>query len=231
SGLGEAELIQLRRDLLAVAGSGSRLLRATSAMLRVMLSASLLEEQVAGTLPSSAAEARAALAAGLDANLESAALRAMAAASDRIGRLVALAPRLRTLSTRAGTVAADAALLSSANALERQLVLSRRFSPLGGGALLNFSGFLDRPLRDLDFYSGVYDAVVQIATRECEIQGPYKLDKRPAPVFRTDAPLALDPSAEETQRCLGHAVRATVEQLRLLRSPRASFVIAKLSRL
>src|SRR5205814_756432 len=106
AGLGGAELIQLRRDLLAGAGAGSRLVRATSAMLRVMLSGSLLEEEVAGTLPSSAAEARAALAAGLDANLESAALRAMAAASDRIGRLVALAPRLRTLPTRAGTVAA-----------------------------------------------------------------------------------------------------------------------------
>ena len=231
SGLGEGELIQLRRDLLAVAGSGSRLLRATSAMLRVLLSASLLEEQVAGMLPSSAAEARAALAAGLDENLESAALRTMAAASDRIGRLIKLAPRLRTLSTRAGTVTMDAALLSSANALERQLVLSRRFSPLGGGALLNFSGFLDRPLRDLDFYSGVYDAVVQIATHECEVQGPYPVGDRPAPVFRADAPLLLDPSVKETQRCLGQALRATVDELGLRRSSRAAFVIAKLSRL
>ena len=231
SGLGEEELIQLRRDLLVVAGSGSRLFRATSAMLRVLLSASLLEEEVAGTLPSSAAEARAALAGGLDRDLDAAPLRAMAAASDRIARLVALAPRLRTLSTRAATVAADAAQLSSTHAPERLLVLSRRFSPLGGGALLNFSGFLDRPLRDLDFYSGVYDALVQIATRECEVQGPYPVSDRPAPVFRTDAQLLLDPSAEETQRCLGHALRATVDELGLRRSARAAFVIAKLSRL
>src|SRR5262249_39511291 len=173
SGLAEAELIQLRRDLLTVAPSAGRLLRASGAMLRVLLLASLLEEEAQGTLPARAAEARAALAANLDPNLEGAALREMAGASDRIARLIALAPRLRRLSARASRVAADAAQLSSTNVLERQLVLSRRFSPLGGGALLNFSGFLDRPLRDLDFYSGVYDAIVQIAMHDCEVQGPY----------------------------------------------------------
>src|SRR5438477_10397180 len=231
SGLAEEELIQLRRDLLTVAGSGSRLFRATSAMLRVLLVASLLEEQVAGTLPSSAAAARAALAAGLDPNLEGAPLSEMAVASERISRLVALAHRLRILSMRATKIASDAAQLSAMNAPERQLVLSRRFSPLGGGALLNFSGFLDRPLRDLDFYSGVYDAIVQVATRECELQGPYPAGNRAAPVFRADAPLLLDASAEDTQRCLGHALRGVVEQLRLARSARAAFVIARLSRL
>jgi hypothetical protein len=110
-------------------------------------------------------------------------------------------------------------------------VLSRRFSPLGGGALLNFSGFVDRPLRDLDFYSGVYDAVVQIARRQCEVQGPYPDGGRPAPVFRADEPLLLDSSAEDTQRCLGMALRPVVEELWLPRSARASFVVARLSRL
>ncbi|TMD62642.1 MAG: hypothetical protein E6I84_16930 [Chloroflexi bacterium] len=221
----------MRRDLLAIAASGSRLFRATSAMLRVLLSASLLEEQAEGTLPATAAAARAVLAAGLDPSLEGAPVRQMAAASDRIARLVALAPRLRTLSNRAAKVAADAAQLSSTNVPERQLVLSRRFSPLGGGALLNFSGFLDRPLRDLDFYSGVYDAVVQIATRECEVQGPYPVENRPAAVFRMDAPLLLDESTLETQRCLGQALRTVVEELRLHQSARVAYVIAKLSRL
>src|SRR6266850_351123 len=231
SGLGEAELMKLRRDLLAVAGSGSRLLRASGAMLRVLLMASLLEEEAQGTLPTKAAEARTTIAAGLDPNLEGAALREMAGASDRIARLIALAPRLRTLSARAAKVAADAAQLSATNAPERNLLLSRRFSPLGGGALLNFSGFLDRPLRDLDFYSGVYDAVVQIATYECQVQGPYPAGSRPPAVFRADAPLVLDPSAEDSQRCLGRALQAVVEGLRLQRSPRAWFVIGKLSRL
>src|SRR5882724_5063945 len=228
SGLKEGELTELRRNLLTVAGSGTRLLRATSAGLRVMLLATLVEEQVEGTLPATAADARALLGAGRDPNLESAPLREMAAASDRVARLVALAPRLRTLSARAATVAADAAQLSASNAPERQLVLSRRFAPLGGGALLNFSGFLDRPLRELDFHSGVYDAVVQIASRLCNVQGPYAADGRAAPVFRTDAPLEVDPSAEETQRCLGEAVRGVFEQLRLGRSRRAAFVIAQL---
>ena len=200
-------------------------------MLRVLLSASLLEEQAEGTLPATAAAARAVLAAGLDPSLEGAPVRQMAAASDRIARLLALAPRLRTLSNRAAKVAADAAQLSSTNVPERQLVLSRRFSPLGGGALLNFSGFLDRPLRDLDFYSGVYDAVVQIATRECEVQGPYPVENRPAAVFRMDAPLLLDESTLETQRCLGQALRTVVEELRLHQSARVAYVIAKLSRL
>jgi hypothetical protein len=231
SGLGERELVQLRRNLLAVTGSAPRLIRATSAMLRVLLSASLLEEEVAGTLPSIAADARATLAAGLDPNLESGPLRAMAGASNRIAHLIALAPRLQALSPRAGNVAAAAAQLSSTDASERHLVLSRRFSPLGGGSLLNFSGFLDRPLRDLDFYSGVYDAVVQVATRACEVQGPYPAGDGPAPVFRVDAPLLLDASAEDTQRCLGRALRAVVDELGLRRSARAVFVIASLSRL
>ena len=231
SGLDERQLVELRRNLLAVTGSASRLVRATSAMLRVFLSASLLEEEVVGTLPAAAREARAALAAGLDPNLESAPLRAMAAASDRIARLIALEPRLRALLPRAADVAAAAAQLDSTDVPERQLVLSRRFSPLGGGALLNFSGFLDRPLRDLDFYSGVYDGVVQIATRTCEVRGPYPAGEAPAAVFRSDAPLLLDASAEDTQRCLGRALRSVVDELELRRSARAAFVITNLSRL
>ena len=231
SGLSEVELLQLQRDLLGLAGVGGRLLRATSSMLRVLLSASLLEEQVEGTLPVAAADARRELDAGGDPNFDSPPLRAMAAASDRIARLVALAPRLRNLSVRAASIASNAAQLSSAEGAERQLVLSRRFSPLGGGTLLNFSAFLDRPLRELDFYVGVYDAVVQFASRDCEIQGPYPMGERPAPIFRADAALELDRSAADTQRCLGQAVRSAVEALRLLRSARAAFVIARLARL
>ncbi|HWE24727.1 MAG TPA: hypothetical protein VG496_12395, partial [Myxococcales bacterium] len=231
SGLGQDALIQLRRDLLVVASSGDRLYRTTSAMLRVLLVGTLLEEEAEGTQPANAAAARARIAAGLDPALEGIPLRDMAAHSERVARLIALAPRLRLLSNRAAKIAADAAQLSSSNAPERQLVLSRRFSPLGGGALLNFSGFLDRPLRDLDFYSGVYDAVVQIASRDCELQGPYPLGNRTAPVFRMDAPLMVDASAVATQRCIGHALQAVVDELQVRRSPRAAFVIARLSRL
>ena len=231
SRLGERELIELRRDLLTVAGEGKRVLNGTSAMLRVLLIASLLEEETAGTLPARAADARAALAAAAEPDYEQPALREVAAASDRIARLVAFAPRLRSLSARASAIANEAAQLSSTDAPERRLLLSRRFSPLGGGALLNFSGFLDRPLRDVDFYAGVYDAIVQIATHDCEVQGPYPAGPRPPPAFRAAAPLEVDPSAEDTQRCLGFAARSVVEALSLARSPRATFVVANLARL
>jgi hypothetical protein len=41
----------------------------------------------------------------------------------------------------------------------------------------------------------------------------------------------VDPGAEDSQRCIGHALRAVVEALALRQSPRALFVVAKLSRL
>jgi predicted acylesterase/phospholipase RssA len=231
SDLDGRELVELRGHLLTAAREGNRVLRGTSAMLRVLLLAVLLEEQMEGKLPATAGDARAALAAAQDPDYEAPALREMATASARIGRLVALAPRLQSLSARASAIANDAAQLSSTGAPERRLLLSRRFSPLGGGALLNFSGFIDRPLRDLDFYAGVYDAVVQLATHDCEVQGPYPAGGRPAPVFRAAAPLEVDPSAEETQRCLGFAARSVVETLSLRGSLRASFVFIQLARL
>jgi predicted acylesterase/phospholipase RssA len=231
SGLGEADLLRLRHDLLAVASEGGRLFRATSAMLRVLLSATLLEEERPDAHPSEVAQARETSDAALDRGAESAEWRSMARRSPRIARLIALAPRLRKLSERASSVAAQAAQLSAPDSKERQLVLSRRFSPLGGGQLLNFSGFLDRTLRDLDFYVGVYDAAMQIATHDCSIQGPYDAAGRPAPVFRADSPLELDASASDTQRCLGNALRTFVDELHLRQSVRAAYVIAALARL
>jgi predicted acylesterase/phospholipase RssA len=231
SGLGERDLLRLRRDLLALTNAGGRLFRVTSAMFRVLVSAVLLEEEEWGGHSSTAAQARKTFDAGLDPGMEGPALRSLARTSPRIARLIALAPRLRALSAPASSVAADAAQLLATNSNEHQLALSRRFSPLGGGQLLNFSGFLDRTLRDLDFYVGVYDAAMQISIRDCAVQGPYATDGRPAPVFRADAPLELDASASDTQRCLGDAMRVFVDQLHLRKSARAVFVIATLARL
>jgi hypothetical protein len=231
SELGEADLLRLRRDLLAVASVGGRMFRAMSAMLRVQVSAILLEEEKRDGHSSMAAQARKALDAGLDPGLENPALRSVARRSPRIARLIALTPRLRKLFERASSIAAEAAQLSAPDSKERQLVLSRRFSPLGGGQLLNFSGFLDRTLRDLDFYVGVYDAAMQIATHNCSIQGPYAAGGRAAPVFRADSPLELDASAGDTQRCFGDALRAFVDELHLRQSFRAAYVIAALGRL
>jgi len=231
SELDEVDLLRLRRDLLGVAREGGRLFRATSAMLRVLVSATLLEEEQQDEQAATFAQARTSLHAGLDPGMEMPALRAAAARSPRVARLIALAPRLRTLSLRASAVAGDALQLSAGDSSERRLVLSRRFSPLGGGQLLNFSGFLDRTLRDLDFYVGVYDAAMQLATRDCAIQGPYATAARRAPVYRADAPLEMDPSADDTQRCIGDAMRMFVDALQLGRSVRAIFVVATLARL
>ena len=231
SDLDETDLLRLRRDLLGVAREGGRLFRATSGMLRVLISATLLEEEQQDDSRGTFAQARKSVDAGLDPGMESPALRAAAASSPRIARLIALAPRLRALSLRASSVAAQAVQLSAGDSNERRLVVSRRFSPLGGGQLLNFSGFLDRTLRDLDFYVGVYDAAMQLATRDCAIQGPYATAPRPAPVYRADAPLELDLSSDDTQRCVGGAMRAFVDDLQLRRSLRSTFVIAALARL
>ena len=230
SDLSATELLQLRRNLLARAGGADRLLRATAAMLHVLVSAVLLEEGQ-GTLSPTAAQARDLLVTGRDPDMQSEPLRSAARGSDRIAGLVALAPRLRTLSARQQSIATSVAQLSASDAVERQLILSRRFSPLGGGQLLNFSGFLDRGLRELDFYLGVYDAAIQIAAHDCQIQGPYPVAGRPPPVFRSDAPLELDPGAADTQRCLGQALQMFVDHLQLRRSARATFVIARLAKL
>ena len=230
SHLSATELLQLRRILLARAGGSDRLLRATNAMLHVLVSAVLLEEGQGGLSPM-AAQALDMLGSGRDPGMENEPMRSLARGSDRIAALLALAPRLRTLSARQESIAASVAQLSASDAAERQLILSRRFSPLGGGQLLNFSGFLDRSLRDLDFYLGVYDAAIQIAAYDCQTQGPYALAGRPPPVFRSDAPLELDLAADDTQRCLGQALQMHVEHLKLRRSARAAFVIARLAKL
>ncbi len=229
AGLGAKEQIALRRDLLSVARVSTAVAAATSAMLRAFVAAVLLEEGK-GAMSAEAASAHAALVAGLDPSLESPQLAASGAASDRVAALLALAPRLREMAARAAAISATADQLASASAGERQLILSRRFSPLGGGQLFNFSGFLDRGLRELDFYLGVYDAVIQLARNLCERQGPYA-GELPAPRFRSDAPLELDLADEGTQRCVGGAMRGLAAALQLERSPRASLVVARLSRL
>jgi predicted acylesterase/phospholipase RssA len=216
--LSEAQLRVLRRNLL-VGVEVERLLRATDSMLHAFAWAVLIEEGVAaGDYPR--AERLAALEGPIDPD-----------APERVARLAALAQRLRGLSARAQVIGSNAARLAAGDAGERRLLVLRRFAPLGSGQLYNFSGFLDRGLRELDFYVGVYDAVRSIGTYRCDFQGPYPAADRPAPIFRSDAPLELDLSAEDTQRCVGLAMRSIVGQLGLSRSQRASYVIARLSQL
>ena len=216
--LSEARLQALRRDLLATT-EAKRFLRGTEAMLRAFAWAVLVEEGVAA-----ADSSRAQAIAMLDGPMPE-------GVPDRVVRLAGLAARLRSLSGRADAISANATRLATGDAGERRLTVLRRFAPLGSGQLFNFSGFLDRGLRDVDFYIGVYDAVRIVANFTCEFQGAYRAEGRPAPVYRSDAPLELDLAAADTQRCVGLSMRSVFEELRLSRSPRAAFVIARLSRI
>jgi predicted acylesterase/phospholipase RssA len=47
----------------------------------------------------------------------------------------------------------------------RHLLVTRRWHPLGGDWLAGFGGFLGRPLREYDFYVGVYDAFALITEK------------------------------------------------------------------
>ena len=230
SGLPDATLRAFRRDLLETARQSARLARASDAMLRVVTATVLAEEQ-----PERGAATAALLLSG-DAGepADGPSLRALADAlqprSKRLDGLIAFGPRLRQLTTRAEEVARLADQLTESAGTERQLTVSRRFSPLAGSLLGAFAGFLDRSLRELDYLIGVYDTTIAYASYQCQNQGVYET-ARTAPVFRDDDPLELDVREPDTWRCLGEALKAGVDQLGLLESERARRVIAHLARL
>lgn len=73
------------------------------------------------------------------------------------------------------------------------LFVTERWHPLAGDWLFGFGGFLGRPLREYDFYVGVYDALALIARR---VQGPDTAHF--AERFRTlvlDPPIPMSPTA------------------------------------
>lgn len=51
---------------------------------------------------------------------------------------------------------------------ERELVSTSRYFPLTGTYLGHFGAFLDKPFREFDYYSGVYDAVHDLAAFVCK---------------------------------------------------------------
>lgn len=146
----------------------------------------------------------------------------------RLERLLQLRPRLGTVTAASLELAQEAAELQQDATGERRLVLTTRFSPLAGSQLGNFGGFLDRPLREVDYYIGVYDGVREAAVHWCDIQDPYE-GNRPAPVRKPDGSGDLDFTREATQRCLGAAMGVAVRWLHLLDSPRANAVVRTLA--
>lgn len=154
---------------------------------------------------------------------------AVRVAWSRLERMVQLRPRLGTLNAESIQVAQDAAELQQEGSGERKLVLTTRFSPLAGSQLGNFGGFLDRPLREADYYIGVYDGVHESAEHWCDNQDPYETS-RLAPVRKQDGTGDLDFTQEATQRCIGAAMYVAAHWLRLFDSSKANVVVKVLAR-
>ncbi len=146
----------------------------------------------------------------------------------RLDRLVQLRPRLQSLAADTVPVAQDARALLSEGTAERTLALSTRFSPLAGAQLANFAGFLDQPLREFDYYAGIYDGLHSAALFVCREQDPAE-PTRPAPV-RLPNSWDLDPSQLETQRCVGAAMGQVAAMLGIPSSEKASAIVAWLAR-
>ncbi|MGO9764022.1 MAG: patatin-like phospholipase family protein [Myxococcaceae bacterium] len=147
----------------------------------------------------------------------------------QLERLVQLRGRLGTLTSESFQAAQDATELEHESGGERKLVLTTRFSPLAGSQLANFGGFLDRPLREADYYIGVYDGLHQVAEHWCDLQDPYETD-RPAPVRKQDGSGDLDFTQTATQACLGAAMEVAARWLRLFDSSKAAVVVKTLAR-
>ncbi|HWM86108.1 MAG TPA: hypothetical protein VNO33_09725, partial [Kofleriaceae bacterium] len=99
---------------------------------------------------------------------------------------------------------------------ERQLMLSRRFSPIAGTHIGHFGAFLDRPFRDYDYHAGVYDALWSVAEMSCEIrqaqvEGTRKGEVQQSPVQQ--APEPAPAGREDPETCRRDAFVASRERL------------------
>ena len=246
--LPEARLLQLRREVLGsltqAESLGPSSARVAAAQLEEALLA-LAERSGPGTIP---AEARRVLGqvraeppgrlfsisqvlpllSALDDLAPSRVDESLLHPWERIDRLVQLRPRLQSLAADTLQISQDSRALLSEGTAERTLALSTRFSPLAGAQLANFGGFLDQPLREFDYYAGIYDGVHSAALFACREQDPTDRN-RPTPV-RLENGWDLDPSQVETQRCVGAAMGQVAVMLGIPRSEKASTLVASLAR-
>jgi predicted acylesterase/phospholipase RssA len=162
------------------------------------------------------------------------ATRLRALGSDRPGveahldRLIQLRPRLQALAARTAGMQREWQDVTPASG-ERRLFMSSRFSPIAGSQLLNFAGFLDRPLRELDYAAGVYDGVHELASTLCNELDPYQT-RVPLPAYSSDGSGSIDPHAEATQRCIGAVLGTAVRELGIADSRSAGAVFRALAR-
>jgi len=150
-----------------------------------------------------------------------------AAAVHVVQGLAQLGPSLHAAIIRTNGLSRDAGALAQSQGGERALVVSTRFAPIVGSQLANFGAFLDVPLREFDYYAGVYDASHAFAAFLCSTS---VLPGMTVSVRRNDKPDELDLAAPETQRCLGEALHVVATSLDLQRSPRATLVLRALAR-
>jgi hypothetical protein len=139
-----------------------------------------------------------------------------------------LRPLIQQLASKISTLVQSASELQQQSGGERELLPTTRFAPLAGSQLFNFAAFLDRPLREFDYYAGVYDAVHELAVRLCAAGDPF-LFKMPSPAWRGDAPNELDPQSLATQRCIGAGMSRIADVLRLRESTKAREVFGALA--
>ena len=139
-----------------------------------------------------------------------------------------LRPLLQQLASKVSTLVQSTSELQQQSGGERELLTTTRFAPLAGSQLLNFAAFLDRPLREFDYYAGVYDAVHELADRLCAGQDPF-LFNLPSPTWRLDAPNELDPKSIATQRCMGAGMSRIADALRLRDSAKARRIVGALA--
>ena len=150
-------------------------------------------------------------------------------AARRLSLLEELRPEIDSLNRAALLLSQDAAEIRSEIRGERRLAVGTRFSPLAGDKLFHFAGFLDRPFRELDYSIGVYEGLHAAAVLRCSEPDLY-LAAEPVPVLKADGSWEIDPSQEQTQRCLGAAMRESIDYLLLLASPRLAPVVRALAR-
>ncbi|MDY7232419.1 patatin-like phospholipase family protein [Hyalangium rubrum] len=146
-----------------------------------------------------------------------------------IRALTGLVPRFQQLRASLEALSAQALALQLGRVPERRLFVTTRFAPLAGSQLGNFAGFLDRPLRELDYYAGVYDAVHTLSVQGCAAQDPY-FTGRPAPARSPGSSDALELSDPQTQRCVGMMMRDNAEWMGVHASKRARHVLTALAR-
>ena len=151
------------------------------------------------------------------------------AAARRVALLGELRPHLAGLNDAALQLFQDAGEIRSDLRGQRRLLLATRFTPLAGEKLEHFAGFMDRPLRELDYYTGIYEGLRGMAVLTCALQDPY-VTWRPLPVLKADGSGEPDPSREQTQLCLGAAMGKAIEYLQILGSPKAGPVVRALAR-